>query len=156
MITEKGIEIRDDVAIKLRELNGRYPRFFAALGQRTYSDWEMPLDGPLSDVRFGGMSKRELISLMRDLEELGLGKLIVGRRQKKTRFQWAVSTVEIARVASDEAEASDATQLESGGQTINHQFQLRPNLRIEFALPADLSKSEAERLAEFMRTLPFE
>jgi hypothetical protein len=35
-------------------------------------------------------------------------------------------------------------------------FTLRPDLVVAFELPRDLSGREASRLADFIRTLPFE
>ncbi|MGH9344687.1 MAG: hypothetical protein ACRD19_13120, partial [Terriglobia bacterium] len=35
-------------------------------------------------------------------------------------------------------------------------FPLRPNLKVELELPIDLSFMEASRLADFIKTLPFD
>jgi hypothetical protein len=37
-----------------------------------------------------------------------------------------------------------------------HTFQLRSNLTVSFRLPSDLRPTEAGRLADFIRTLPFD
>lgn len=37
-----------------------------------------------------------------------------------------------------------------------HGFQLRPDLLVSFRLPADLTTPEAARLADFIKTLPFD
>ena len=42
-----------------------------------------------------------------------------------------------------------------GPATLTHRFNLRPDLEIQFQLPTDLDDAEAERLSEFIRTLPF-
>ena len=46
-------------------------------------------------------------------------------------------------------EPEDAAYLE-------HSFQLRPGLRITLTLPTDLTRSEARRLAVFLKSLPFQ
>jgi hypothetical protein len=38
---------------------------------------------------------------------------------------------------------------------IVHSFNLRPDFKTEFSLPEDFTADEAERLAAFLRTLPF-
>jgi hypothetical protein len=39
---------------------------------------------------------------------------------------------------------------------LEHSFQLRPGLRITLTLPTDLTRSEARRLAIFLKSLPFQ
>jgi hypothetical protein len=42
------------------------------------------------------------------------------------------------------------------GSEIEHRFKLRPDLTVRLSLPGDLTRKEAERLADFVHTLPFE
>jgi len=48
-----------------------------------------------------------------------------------------------------------ATEPSGKGATIKHNFRLREDLSVKFRLPRDLTMTEAVRLAEFIKTLPF-
>jgi hypothetical protein len=39
---------------------------------------------------------------------------------------------------------------------LEHQFRLRRDVRVSFRLPADFNSAEASRLADFIKTLPFD
>ncbi|WP_164006837.1 hypothetical protein [Pyxidicoccus trucidator] len=104
-----------------------------------------------------------VIDALRALDSIGLGDFVVGRRGQPSRFQWKFD----AHSVTDALEASKfqgATSRQSGGslsvqskaQTLlSHHFRLRPDLTVELQLPVDLSSTEAARLADFVRTLPF-
>ena len=47
------------------------------------------------------------------------------------------------------------TQPTRKGATIKHTFRLREDLSVKFRLPRDLTMTEAVRLAEYIKTLPF-
>ena len=47
------------------------------------------------------------------------------------------------------------TQPTRKGATIKHTFRLREDLSVKFRLPRDLTITEAVRLAEYIKTLPF-
>ncbi len=47
-------------------------------------------------------------------------------------------------------------ELAKDAGTIGHRFVLRPDFQVQLELPQDLNQREANRLAEFIRTLPFE
>jgi transcriptional regulator with XRE-family HTH domain len=40
-------------------------------------------------------------------------------------------------------------------RSIRHSFHLRPGVSVSFALPEDLTPGEADRLARFIKSLPF-
>ena len=46
--------------------------------------------------------------------------------------------------------------IEEPQSVLVHPFQLRPGLRITIKLPVDLTSKEAERLAGFIRQVPFD
>jgi hypothetical protein len=62
----------------------------------------------------------------------------------------------------DEIEPVDEEDLEeeiyssTDDETIEHEYTLRPDVKIALALPADLTRREAKRLADFINTLPFD
>lgn len=123
-------------------------------------------------------SHGEIVALLRKLDDIGAGEFKVGRRGSKTRIEWlysqrglgqaargeAAQPEKIDEVDPDELEDSEA-DVETAGETsdevgeddglIAHSFQLRPDLRLSIRLPADLTSKEAERLAGFIRQVPF-
>jgi hypothetical protein len=111
--------------------------------------------------------------VLKALEALGCGKYIPGRKGHQSRFQWGttamtsvgryasgqadvIEKVNSADVVEDEAESlaadSDATNEPT---QITHEFRLRPDHTVSLKLPADLTSTETERLAGFIKTLPF-
>lgn len=130
--------------------------------------------------------KGAIWELFRQLEALNCGKAVVGRRGHPSRFEWGVSQISVGNAASDkdgsiEALPADAENSEEDNdldsispdtfvtaatQTryvapsrenfISHTYRLRRDLEVNLSLPSDLSANEAHRLAEFIRTLPFD
>ena len=120
-----------------------------------------------------GVPRPDVIDILRKLADYGCGEFIVGRRKKPSRMRWAVDPRGLRAAAAGEAEeiglvavaaeeaAVDEPQEEEetaddDDDSITHSFRLRPDLIVDFALPADLTRSEAERLAKFIQSLPFE
>jgi hypothetical protein len=112
------------------------------------------------------LSRADVIAVLRVLASMGLGEFVIGRRGQKSRLEWKVGCVSVARVARGEATNIVATEdiavaeKESAGkggahETLIHIFRLRPDFPVEMELPANLTASEAQRLADFVRTLPF-
>lgn len=120
-------------------------------------------------------SHGEIVTLFRRLDSLGAGEFKIGRRGAKTRIEWLFSMRSLGEVAKGEAnqpEEIDPTQLADGEldspeeensevaiddvEWIMHPFQLRPDLRISIKLPTNLTMKEAERLAGFIRQVPFD
>ena len=108
-----------------------------------------------------------VIAAMKDLEELGFGKFVLGRRGSKSRMIWNVGLGDLGRCAQGkyvdfnapepvESPLEEADLANTGVQEIQHLYQLRPDLRISIRLPADLTPVEAKRVADFIRSLSFE
>jgi hypothetical protein len=115
--------------------------------------------------------KKESLDFFRKLESFGCGKLIMGRRKQKTRLQWGAC----GAIAVAKAFLSEDIGVGTSGQSVSqlgdsdshpqsetpfgfhrHKFLLRKDMNVHFTLPLDLSKEEANRLAEFIRSLPFQ
>lgn len=119
-------------------------------------------------------TKSNITDLFKSLEEIGVGTFRLGRRGHKSRIIWdyeIISLGETARGVSEPIEIEDSTQIEDEEDiifgndkneneedrgVIPHQFQLRSDQAINFSLPKDLTNREAERLANFIKSLPFE
>jgi hypothetical protein len=128
-------------------------------------DWnETTVDRLQTNVAKAGveLSRSEVVDVLRALEAAGCGDFVVGRRGKSSRFVWRSSLVGVGRLAAGEpvaelelAPAQGHEEEES--ETVEHQYHLRPGSKpVILRLPADLTPIEAGRLAEFVRTLPFE
>ena len=118
-------------------------------------------------------SHNEIIALFRELDGIGAGEFKVGRRGFASRMEWLYSVRSLGAAAqgvTGQPEAIDPTEIEDGeaeaeNETseddweeyvwITHTFQLRPAQRVTIKLPVDLTAKEAERLAGFIRQVPF-
>lgn len=108
------------------------------------------------------VGKSDVISAFRSLESAGCGKYVEGRHGYKSRFTWLVNSKHLAAVARG-ADAATAEEQEPEGcegdmseELLEHVYWLRPNLPVEFELPADLTQREASRLSQFIDSLSFE
>jgi len=117
-----------------------------------------------------GLDRWEVIHVLKALDEAGCGQFLAGRRGHQSRFQWAVSLVDAGKAAkgvdvvveplerTDEASSqftAEAQAPEAPSQ-FEHQYQLRPGYRVVLTLPIDLTVTEANRLATFIKTLPLD
>lgn len=120
-----------------------------------------------------GASHGEVIALFRELAQIGAGEFKAGRRGFATRMEWIYSVrslgaaaqgagqpeaIDPTEIEDGEAEAENETYLEDDWEKpdwITHTFQLRPAQRVTIKLPVDLTAKEAERLAGFIRQVPF-
>jgi hypothetical protein len=98
------------------------------------------------------ISRLEVVEFLRKLQETGIGRFVVGRRGHPSRFEW----LDRPAAAQGLPSSNGAARGSSTESTIEHRFVLRPGLEIAIALPSDFSVGEAERLATFVRSLPFD
>jgi hypothetical protein len=102
--------------------------------------------------------REEVIVALKRFEELGLGEYLVGRRGLETRFEWSYDPVELLEELSgnESVRSRPTSQLEESQEAliIDHSYNLRSDFRVRLRLPANLSEKEAQRLAEFIKTLP--
>ena len=114
------------------------------------------------DARDVRASVAEVRAVFRQLEKLGCGKYVIGRRGHPSRFIWTSGLVSVGQVASgrgidvEKVRLSSDVEDGSSADTLEHVFQLRPTVTVRLSLPANLTATEATRLADFIRTLPFE
>jgi hypothetical protein len=150
-------------------------RFFDYLAARSKNAHETTVDRLLEELaRDGqGVSRRDLIGLLQALQQHEAGEFIVGRRGQPSRFRWKVGMIGLAKAVRGEEGAAiesidetDAAAETNGDDahgdgrtapgTIQHVYQLRPDTQVRLDLPANLTTKEAHRLAEFIKTLPFD
>lgn len=130
---------------------------------RTKNSTESTVDRLMQNLRSSGVDSRsELVAVLKQLDELGVGTFVLGRKGQQTRFKWAASMISVGKAAREEIEELeeiDYDELEEEGADelwAEHQYKLRPELEVKLTLPKDLTAREAKRLANFIRTLPFE
>jgi hypothetical protein len=106
-------------------------------------------------------TKRSVLDALRAMEAHEFGRLFLGRRGRKTRFVvWRDNVEDIAFYAALRArtgqENGAAPVPTARSSVLRHTFALRPGFTVNVELPEDLSRPEAVRLAQFLRSLPFE
>lgn len=85
-------------------------RLFRLISARSRHWSEMNVDAIEREL---GIARRPAIDLARSLEGAGLGRLVIGRRGGKSRFQWAHNSIEVAKAAigdEDRGVKRDETQ----------------------------------------------
>lgn len=106
--------------------------------------------------------RSDLIAAFRLLEEAECGRYVEGRHGWKSRFIWSVKSKLVSGVAQGTQTKAALVADDSPGdedfaeEMIEHTYMLRPDLSISIDLPVDLSRNEAERLAQFMGSLSFD
>jgi len=95
------------------------------------------------------VERLEIVKFMKRLEAEEVGKFMVGRRRKESRFEWREAGTPVPPTAVMRSPVVGSARLE-------HRFVLRPGFEATLLLPQDLTPTEADRLASFVRALPFE
>jgi len=101
-----------------------------------------------------GITRSEIIKALKMLETLRCGWFKTGRRGWPTRFDFRVSPTQLHGLATGKISLPAAAV--APVRMLEHKFRLRPDLEISFELPSDLSKRDVLRIAEFLKTLPFD
>lgn len=153
---------------KLKELYRTNPAAQAMLDEfarRERNRTETKVDNLLSlKVNDRPIIRGEIIQVLQELERIGCGTFIVGRKGHPSRFQWTVGLPSVGKAAAgedvpldviSEEEREQADELPEG-ELETYAFPLRPNLKVKLELPTDLSSAEASRLADFIKALPFD
>jgi len=148
--------------------NENFKFAFDYFAGRQYNSKKTSADRLLSALKKEGheISRGEIIDLFRALETSLCGKFFVGRKGHPTRFEWSVGLVDVGQAAAGEEievrpltesdREVDAGDDDDAEQLIEHRFMLRPSLEVKLMLPSDLSKTEATRLSDFVKTASFE
>jgi hypothetical protein len=128
-------------------------------------DEVVTVDGIREALADAGTScnRRDVIAVFKKLQHIGVGFFIVGRRSLPSRFapSPSLSLSEIGHAArgssapgGDRAPGPRAAGRQPIG-LISHRYVLRPDFLLTVGLPSDLTRTEATRLAEFIKSLPF-
>ena len=122
-------------------------------------------------------ARAEAVDFFNRLADAVGGTIIQGRHTKPTRLKWGdcsaiaaakaflgqeISAADSATTVNDEIgndEISDTSVVSSAENTetrsYRHEFLLRADMKVAIELPLDVTKEEANRLAEFIKSIPF-
>lgn len=146
----------------LAATNGAAGSLFTLFAKRQKDSRETSVERA---ARKAGVDYSSMLQVFRELDEIGVGRFIPGRHGHASRISWHYSIQSLGKIAlgkgrkldsvspDAETEEPEASSLADGAE-VEHEFQLRSDLKIKFALPSDLSEREAERLGAFLKTLP--
>jgi hypothetical protein len=165
-MAEKNIEIAELRAVYQANVTVKAILNYAA--SRKYNSAELSVDRTEAILRKGGedIARREIVEAFKALEDLGLGEFIIGRRGASSRLKWNVPMIEAGRAAQgviesvprlpdEELLTEEASEPPVQSISMRHTYNLRPGYAVVIELPTNLSDREANRLAEFIKTLPF-
>lgn len=98
--------------------------------------------------------RHDVIRMLQSLQGEERGWFWIGRRGHESRFDFYASSIEMAKVAASEIAAPKKAA--PPPTMITHKFRLRADLEISLELPSDLTDKEVTRIADFLKTLPFD
>jgi hypothetical protein len=135
-----------------------YRKILDHLASRSNNANETKVDR-LSDVT--GLSRSRIVEFMRQLEQLGLGEFIVGRKGGRSRFRWQVGLVSVGQVASKESdeisteapEEVSEDEMELASDAVTYEVPLRADMKARITVPSNITKVETIRLSNFIRGL---
>jgi hypothetical protein len=160
-MTDNKAVNRDDLS-EVAELNDANRNFLEWLTRRKRNAAVTTVD---QGMVWAKGTRTEVIDLFKRLADLQLGTFVNGRRGAQSRFKWAVRLTDVGKAYAgeiDEIESVDEEDLEEeiyslgDDETIEHEYTLRPDVKVTLSLPGDLTRREAKRLADFINTLPFD
>jgi hypothetical protein len=100
------------------------------------------------------VTRTDVIRMLQALHGHGCGWFIIGRRQQVSRFWFNASGTQLSKEISGKGvpAAPASPQL----TMLTHKFRVRPDVEVSFDLPSNLTAKEVDRIADFLKTLPFE
>jgi hypothetical protein len=114
---------------------------------------EYSVDDLLAELR--NVSRAELVPALKELEGAGFGRFSAGRRGWPSRFAWD-ETPPLSAAAASGAALTKSRVSKRGSSLLTHDLHVRPGVVAKLMLPADLTRAEAERLAQFLLAIPFQ
>jgi len=147
MINSIGEEIDERDLQRLYKSDPQFRILMDFLFENDVDEREINLDDLAQRMWDAGITvhRNDVLKMLRTLEGDNRGWVWLGRRNRKTRFSFHASPKEIAEAARKSAKGP-----------IAHTFRLRPDLEVSFELPIDLTQKDVKRIADFLRTLPFD
>lgn len=165
--------------LRLYEDSPEYRPVLSLLASGQYGDEAISVDDLEDDV---DTPRQVVVDLLKKLDELGLGRFIIGRRGYPSRFEWSESIGTAEQASLDELKRRVEAPSCSGGEDASAygvgnvldlrqdisvltgqqsplvpiSYPLRQNLMVTLNLPHDLTRAEAARLAGFVKRVYFD
>ena len=138
--------------------------FFDHAAKRSRNRSETTVERTIQNLSDNGttISRADVVKFFQKLQDLDCGKFIPGRHNHRSRFAWELELTSVARAAAGEPEdvqvtiSSDPEEFDAEDWLLTHDFHLREDFKAQINLPYDLTREEADRLAMFIKALPFE
>lgn len=153
---------------KLSAKDSDFKNTFEFLASYVKSRWITRADDL---VNAGKCSYPNAVTVLRELAELGLGTFVVGRRGRRTRLEWNRHPATTAKAVLDPTATALPSSIhdddesildeesadfeDAGRKTFIDEYKLRHDFVVKVLLPADLTRDEATRLADHVRTMYF-
>jgi len=139
--------------------NGAAHRLFESFAARKNDATETTVDRA---AYLAGADYTSMVKVFKDLATLGVGRFIPGRHSYPSRMEWSFSIRSLGKVATgsgsalqDVAPGATADIPEADPNRLKHEFRLRDGFKVILELPADITEKEADRLALWVKSLPF-
>ncbi|MGI8486126.1 MAG: hypothetical protein ACR2OU_17940, partial [Thermomicrobiales bacterium] len=111
------------------------------------------------------IGRGEILEFLKALATAGCGVFVIGRKGHPSRFEWSVNLVDLGRSGSGESikvqaitpatTPARAVKADDDDALVEHRYHLRSDIELRFDLPSNLTAVEANRIADFIKTLPF-
>ena len=162
MTDKNGVEPKQGKLKELFKQNETARTILSDFAERQRNQQVTTLDQLLKRLDDRQISRGATIQVFRALEEIGCGEFIEGRKGHPTRFVWGDDLMTVGRAARGEAakieslndEEEDHAEPKEAAGDGEHSFRLRPDYSVRVRLPNDFTEKEAQRLGDFLRTLP--
>jgi len=144
--------------LKFLYRDGDFSKIFDYLASRSNNARETKLDR-LAWIT--GLDRSKVTAFLRALQELELGRFLVGRKGYPSRFEWTVALISVGQVASGESDEILTDDLVDGADDdmeltadqVTYEVPLRPDVKANLTLPANITRVETIRIANFVRGL---
>lgn len=153
---------------KIREIAGEsevHTRFFEWLAGRQKHSAETSVDYGMRIVR--GASRADIIKMYRALDEVGLGRFLIGRRGGESRMLWYVNLADLGQVyegSLDEldllAEFDDEEEKEEFDypsqnldQPMEWKFPVRRGVFVTVTLSGSYTEEDSKAMADHVMTI---
>ena len=104
MVSLDGAEVNVKAVSRLYKQNECAKGLLDHLAGRSYNSAESTVDRLEQVLRSAGLecSRRDIVGVLKELERLGCGAFVIGRRGAASRFQWRVQMASLGRTARGE------------------------------------------------------
>jgi hypothetical protein len=103
-----------------------------------------------------GSNESEVRELFKEMQQIGVGRFVMGRKGHASRFEYAVSVVDIANAIESLSPDESDDWPESDTDLRTYDFPVRLGVMAKVIAPVNLSQIEAARFGKFVAALGVE